>query len=54
MARQKVKKTDLEKLKIVLEKPKPALGHTVSRAVQTHDNERRYNRKRDKRVDVEE
>ncbi len=52
MARQRIKKTDLEKLKIILEKSKPILGHVVSRPVQTHENERRYNRKRDKKVDL--
>jgi hypothetical protein len=54
MARQRTKKTDLEKLKITLEPQKPALGHSPARAVQTFENKRRYDRKRDKKVAQEE
>jgi hypothetical protein len=54
MARQRTKKSDLEKLKISLEPQKPALGHSPTRASQTHDNKRRYDRKRDKKVAQEE
>jgi hypothetical protein len=54
MARQRTKKPDLEKLKIKLEPQKPAVGHSPARAAQTHDNKRRYDRKRDKRVAQEE
>jgi hypothetical protein len=53
MAQQRAKTKDIEKLKTGLSDAKPkkvARGHTVSKPVQTHDNERRYDRKRDKRV----
>jgi hypothetical protein len=57
MAQQRAKTKDIEKLKEVLNDTKPkkvARGHTVSKPVQTHDNERRYDRKRDKRVKRED
>jgi hypothetical protein len=54
MARQRIKKSDLEKLKVQLEPLKPALGHSPTRTSQTHDNKRRYDRKRDKKVAQEE
>jgi hypothetical protein len=53
MARQRIKTKDLERLKEGLKQAKPvkvARGHTVSKPVQTHDNQRRYDRKRDKDV----
>ncbi len=53
MARQRIKLKELERLKEGLKTAKPpkvARGHTVSKTVQTHDNQHRYDRKRDKRV----
>jgi hypothetical protein len=51
MPRGKIKKEDLEKLRVTLPKTvKPAKGHTVTRATRTMKNERDYDRKRDKRV----
>ncbi|MFN3267453.1 MAG: hypothetical protein ACK41E_11520 [Deinococcales bacterium] len=50
MARQRIKKADLEKLKA----QKPALGHSPSRASQTFENKRAYSRKRDKKAVLEE
>jgi hypothetical protein len=51
MPRGKVKKADLEKLRVTLPKVvKVAKGHTVTRAQRVMKNERDYDRKRDKRV----
>ena len=57
MARQRIKPKELEALREAL-KPKKtgkvAQGHTVTKPAQTHENERKYQRKRDKRVKSEE
>jgi hypothetical protein len=48
----KIKPKDLAKLRVPgkLERPKKAVGHTVTRAARVHKNEHEYDRKRDKRV----
>lgn len=48
----KIKPKDLEKLRqpIPVERPKKAIGHTVTRAAKVMKNEREYDRKRDKHV----
>jgi hypothetical protein len=52
----KIKPKDLEKLRDVGKqgRPKKATGHTVTRAAKVHKNERDYDRKRDKKVKVNE
>jgi hypothetical protein len=52
----KIKAKDLEKLRQPppVERPKKAVGHTITRAAKVMKNEREYDRKRDKRVKKEE
>jgi hypothetical protein len=52
----KIKAKDLEKLRQPppVERPKKAVGHTVTRAARVIKNEREYDRKRDKRVKKED
>jgi hypothetical protein len=52
----KIKAKDLEKLRqpLPVERPKKALGHTITRAAKVMKNEREYDRKRDKHVKKED
>ena len=57
MARQRIKPKELQALREGLNaqpKPRVAKGHTVSKAARVHDNERKYQRGRDKRVKTED